>query len=461
MKSTTSDQKPVELVRSLGLVSATSLVVGTILGTGIFLKTTTMSQQVGSVKWVLLAWVVAGVLSLAGSLTYAELSSRFPSAGGEYIFLKEGYGAMIAFLYGWQRFGISSPASIAAYGVGGATFLNGFVSLDKLPGKTTTVALFFVIFFTIINCFSVRSGGWVQTALTFLKVILVLGIILGILLFSSSSPISSLSATASQIATPKGFGAALIAALWAYDGWNNMPMASGEVNNPKKTLPFALIFGTLLIITIYIAINIAYFYALPFSEVISASSSKFPSAPTVASKAIQTFLSPKWATFLALGMVISALGAMNGSILTGARVPFAMARDGLFFGFLATLSKSSRVPVASVLIQGVWACVLALSGTFDQLTDLVVFASWIFYALAAGSLLIIRHKENKENKKNKELSLTKSDIYKVWGYPVLPLVFILCAFVLLVNTLISMPKESAIGLIIIALGLPVYAFYKA
>ncbi len=453
MEDVASDQKSTKLIRSLGVVSATSLVIGTILGTGIFLKTTTMAQQVGSVKLVLLAWVVAGILSLAGSLSYAELSSRFPSAGGEYIFLREGYGNLIAFLYGWQRFLISSPASIAAYAVGGATFLNGFTSFENVPGKTTSVALFFIIIFTLINCFSVRSGGWVQTGLTSLKVALVLGIVLGILGFSNTGNLSAISNVSNQIATPKGFGAALIAALWAYDGWNNMPMASGEVHNPKRNLPIALIFGTILIVTIYVIINIAYFYALPFSEIISSSSSKFPDAPTVASKAIETFLSHRWASFLALGMVVSALGAMNGSILTGARVPFAMAQDGLFFRFLATLSQSSHTPVKSVLIQGIWACVLALSGTFDQLTDLVVFASWIFYALATGGLIIIRYKE-------KSSGVLAKDIYKVWGYPVLPLLFVLCAVALLINTLITMPKESCIGLILIILGLPIYAFYR-
>lgn len=439
------------LVRSLGTVSATSLVVGTILGTGIFLKTATMSQQVGSVGLVLLAWIVAGGLSLAGSLTYAELSTRFPAAGGEYVFLREGYGSLIAFLYGWQRFLISSPASIAAYGVGGATFLNGFVSLDRIPGKTTAVAIAFIITFTTINCFSVRSGGWVQTLLTVLKVALVLGITSGILLLCRFNPDSAIVSSAGQTENLRGFGAALIAALWAYDGWNNCPMASGEIRNPKRSLPIALIFGTLLIIVIYLGINIAYFYALPFEEVVTASSTRYPDAPTVASKALERLLPAEWVSLLALGMVVSALGAMNGSVLTGARVPYAMARDGLFLKFLARVGKRTHTPVYAVLLQGGWASVLALSGSFDQLTDLVVFSSWIFYALVAGSLILIRRREVEPD----------SQVYRTFGYPLLPVLFIACALSLLINTLLTMPKESGAGLLLILLGLPVYALYRS
>lgn len=439
------------LVRSLGAISATSLVVGTILGTGIFLKTTAMSQQVGSVSLVLLAWTVAGLLSLAGSLTYAELSTRFPAAGGEYVFLREGYGSLVAFLYGWQRFLIGSPASIAAYAVGGATFLNGFASLDGVPGKTTGVAIVFIIAFTTVNCFSVRSGGWVQTLLTALKVALVAGIALGILLLCEFNPSSAIASSAGQSPRFGGFGAALIAALWAYDGWNNCPMASGEIRDPKRSLPIALIFGTILIITIYLGVNIAYFYALPFEEVVTASSTRYPNAPTVASKALQQLLPAQWASLLALGMVVSALGAMNGSVLTGARVPYAMARDGLFLRFLARVNQRSHTPVHAVLLQGGWACVLALSGSFDQLTDLVVFSSWIFYALAAGSLILIRRRETQAD----------PNAYRMFGYPFLPMIFIACAVALLVNTLLTMPRESGAGLLLILLGLPVYAAYRS
>jgi APA family basic amino acid/polyamine antiporter len=436
-----------KLNQGLGLKEAIALVVGTIIGTGVFMKTGIMSQTVGSAPVVMLAWVVAGLLSLAGALTYAELGGLFPKAGGEFVYLREAYGNVVGFLYGWMRFWIGSPGSIAAYAVGAATFLGGFIHYENSQSKVI-MALLFIVFFTLLNCLNVRFGGRLQTLLTALKVLMLAVIALGIFCFSPGS-FSDLQATGSgEWAGWSAFGAAMLAALWAYDGWNNLPMVAGEVKNGQRNVPLALAFGTLAILLIYGIVNLSYFYALPFSEILTASSKLHPDALPVATKAASTFLGTAGIGFLSIAFVISALGAMNGSILTGARVPYAMATERLFFAKLGELHPKTHVPMYSVLIQGLWACVLAMSGTFDQLTDYVVFSSWLFYALCGASVWIFRKKlPNRERP------------YKVLFYPVLPIVFVLCASLLLINTLITSPQESLFGLIIIGIGFPAYWFF--
>lgn len=434
------------LLRNLGLREAIAIVVGTVIGTGVFLKTAVMAQQAGSPFWVLAAWAAAGALSFAGALSYAELGARFPRAGGEYVYLREGYGPLIAFLYGWMRFWIGSPGSIAAYGVGAAIFLR-----ELIPGLDSQwPALALILFFTVLNCFSVAFGGSVQTLLTVLKFAMVLGLSLAILFFGQAT-------SWDHLASPEGatftgfsaFGAAMLAALWAFDGWNNMPMAAGEIRDPGRVIPRALGLGLLAVLGIYALANVAYFYALPFSEVLSARSSAHPGELPVATKAAFSSFGSWTVSLLSFAFVLSAVGAMNGSILTSARVPFAMARDGLFFRFLGTVSEKTRVPVLSVLIQGAWSCVLALSGSFDQLTDYVVFASWIFYALCTASLFRLRRRDGAE-----------APAYRVPGFPFLPIVFLVVSLLLLVNTLYTSPRESGIGLAFILAGIPAYFFFR-
>lgn len=436
------------LIRALGRQDAFSLVVGTIVGTGIFLKTATMAQSVGSAGAVFLAWAVAGILSLVGALTYAELGALYPEAGGEYVYVREGWGRFLAFLYGWQRFWIGSPGSIAAYAVGAATFMNGILPIERFGGLTG-VSIAFILFFTVLNCFSVAFGGRVQSWMTALKFVLILGITLGIFLFSSTGSFTHFSASdgASASFPLSAFGAAVLAALWAFDGWNNLPMAAGEVKQPDRTLPFALSWGTLAVILVYVLANASYFYALPFHEILNANSSDFPNAQPVATKAALTFLGASGGVLLSFAFVCSALGAMNGSILTNARIPYAMAKDGLFLQVLSQVTAKTRVPAISVIVQGILACVFAASGTFDQLTDLVVFASWVFYALCAGSVLRLRHLRPQVNRP-----------YRVPFYPWLPIVFCILAVALLFNTFWVAPKQSFIGLTLILIGAPVYWF---
>ena len=438
------DNKPPEvagagLVRALGPWQAASLVVGTIIGTGVFLKTAVMAQVGGSPLWVLLAWGVAGVLSLAGALTYAELGAMFPHAGGEYVYLREGWGRFLGFLYGWTRFWIGTPGSIAAYAVGTATFLGGVLGgIDH-----DVVALSMILVFTTINCFNVRTGGSVQAVLTGLKVALIAALAIGAL----TTPHGSWSNVAEGGGFPgaSAFGTMVLAALWAYDGWNNLPMAAGEVREPSRNLPRALVGGSLAVFAIYAAVNLGYFHALPFSEVITSSSKVHPDAPPIAAKAASQFLGSTTQALLAVAMAISALSAMNGAMLTGARVPFAVASDGLAPKQLARLSPGGRVPRVAVIIQGMWASVLALSGRFDQLTDAVVFASWLFYALNAGSVLLLRRRLPNHPRP-----------FRVPGFPIVPLLFVVLATLLLANTLATAPRESLFGLGMMALGAAVY-----
>jgi APA family basic amino acid/polyamine antiporter len=440
------------LVRCLGQKEAVALVIGTVIGTGVFLKAAIMATQTGSVVWVMLAWVVAGVLSLAGALCYAELGGLFPRAGGEYVYLREAYGDMAGFLYGWMRFWIGTPGSIAAYAVGAATFFGSFVALPDLTRSLLAVGA--ILTFSTINCFTVALGGRVQIFMTYLKVAMILGLIA--VIFGSSLGFGAGSWANVQSSINPGvwngwsaFGTSMIAALWAYDGWNNMPMAAGEIKDPGRSIPRALAFGMLSILGLYAAVNLAYFYALPFSEVISSYSSVNKSALPVATKAAQAAFGPVAVGILSIAFVISALGSLNGSILTGARVPFAMARDNLFFRHLGEVSHKGRSPVFSVAIQGLIASALAVSGTFDQLTDYVVFASWIFYTLSTAALFVLRRKRPGAERP-----------FRTPLYPFLPIVFIACSSLLLLNTLWRSPVESGIGLAFLVAGIPIFYLFK-
>lgn len=434
------------LSRGLGPWASASIVVGTIIGTGVFLKTAVMAQLGGSPLWVLAAWGVAGLLSFTGAMTYAELGGMYPASGGEYVYLREGYGPGMAYLYAWNRFWIATPASIAAYAVGSAKFLSTAVALSAHAQLALAIAL--IALFTAINCLRVRAGGQLQTVLTIMKVLMILGIAGGALAtpHGSWSHLSSPGGGSAGLGFPGfpgigAFGAMVLSALWAYDGWNNLPMAAGEIRDPQKNLPRATLYGAIAVLATYALINLGYFHALPFSEVTTSASDLHPDAPAVAAKAAATFLGGTAAAVLAVAMTISALSAMNGSMLTGARVPYAVARDNLAPGILARLSERARVPWIAVAIQGAMSCVLATSGSFDDLTDAVVFASWLFYALNAGSVLMLRRRAPSHPRP-----------FRVPGFPLVPILFITVASLLILNTILTSWRLSALGLGATALG---------
>ena len=444
-----------------------ALVIGNVIGTGVFMKTAVMAQETGSPWMVLAAWVAAGLLSLAGALTYAELGAMLPHAGGPYVYLREAYGDAAAFFFGWMIFVAGAAGSIAILGVGTATFLSAIVPLTtvwaesrfSVLGQTITwrfgtlqlTAVGTILGFAAINCLSVRVVGRVQSALTVIKVGSIVVLALGIFFLSDT-------ATWSHLETPTGpttgggiasFGVAMMAALWAYNGWGGMPMVAGEVRNPARNVPRALAGGMLAVMALYCTANLAYFFALDFDGIVSANSTLHRDAPPVAAVAAKTAFGDAGARFLAVAFVISALGALNSTILTNTRVPFAMARDGLFPAFAGQLHPRTRVPVRAVCALVGWACVLAVSGTFDQLTDYVVFALWIFYGLIASSVFVLRRKwPNAERP------------YRTFAYPILPLLFVLVAVWLVLNTLVQRPVESLTGLVLIGLGWPVHLLFR-
>jgi APA family basic amino acid/polyamine antiporter len=438
------------LLRSLSLTDSTALVVGKVIGTGIFLKAAVMTQQVGTPTLMLSAWAAAGLLSLAGALTYAELGAMFPQAGGEYVYLRAAYGRLPAFLYGWMQVAVAQTGIIAALSIGCATFLSALWPLNRIwfsntfhlagyefnpqLGSRQLVAIGLIMLFSGVNCVGVALGGKVQTLLTATKIAGIAVIVIGVFFFSSGGTWNNLEAPpgAAQWSGLKSFGAAMLAALWAYNGWNNLPMAAGEVRDPGRNIPRALIGGMLLVLTVYLLISAAYVYALPVAQIITSNSTIYPTALPVATKAVETFLGAPGAKFLSIIFIFSTVGSLNGGILTAARVPFAMARDGLFFSKLGAISERSRVPIWAIAAQALWASVLAVSGTFDQLTDFAVFALWLFFAFTTGAVFVLRRK--------------------------MPLAH--RPFWLIANTLLTNPSGSVAGLGLIALGLPLYFYFS-
>lgn len=443
MKQTFTNES---LKPGLNLSATLSLVVGTVIGTGVFLKTAVMTQETSSVAWVFLAWIAAGFLSLAGALCYAELGSRYPQAGGEYIYLREAFGELPAFLNGWMRFIIGNPGSIAAYAVGLVTFLNGVFHFSVFA--QTSLACLIIVIFTLINCATVHAAGMLQTYMASFKILLIVGLTMAILFFRPDRHDIAIQHSPNAWPGLKAFGAAMLAALWAYDGWNGMPMAGSEVKNPQRNIPLALVGGMIAVMLIYLLANFAFFVALPMKDVVTSHSPDFPLALPVATNAAIASIGPAAVAFVSLILAFSAMVSLNGSILTGARVPFAMARDGVLFPALGRVHHITRTPVISVLVQGVIAIAIACSGTFDQLTDYVMFASWVFYALAVLALFVLRKRD------------ATSTRFLVPGYPIIPVVFLAVTAWLIVNTLITAPMESLIGLGLIALGIPVFLYYR-
>lgn len=454
-----------ELTRALSLRDAIVLVL-TVIGTGVFLKTAPMAQLVGSPTNVLLAWLAAGLLSLAGALTYAELGAMMPEAGGEYVFLREAYGDLPAFLFGWSLVMIMASGGLAAVSTALASFLGSFIPLDAVFaahdfhllgqvvhwrfGIQQLVAVAVILLFAWVNARGIQLGRRVQLAATVAKLGGIAIIVLGAFFLSRAGSWEHLKEPVTARIAPGGagaFGAAMLAALWAYQGWSNVPMMAGEIEKPERNVPRALIFGMLLVILVYLVTNVAYFYALPFSEILTSNSTAYRDALPVAAKAAQAF-SSYGAQIVSIAFMLSAIGALNGITMMNARVPFAMARDGLFFGGLANLSESN-VPANAIWFQGIWACVLALSGTFDQISTSAIFAVWLFTGLVGSSLFVLRRKMPAAPRR-----------YRAIGYPVVPGLFVVVAAWLVINSLTTTPVESGAGLFLIALGLPFYFWFR-
>jgi APA family basic amino acid/polyamine antiporter len=446
------------LRRALGIWSAVSIVIGTVIGSGVFLVPTQMIQYVGSVGSLFIVWIAAGILSLFGALTYAELSAAMPEAGGEYVYLSEAYGPFWGYLYGWTQFWVAKSGSIATLAAGFYTYLTVFVPVLSRPiyvfpwhiGPSGTlleihygqlVAICLILFLAGVNYTGVRSGGNLQVLVTGVKMLLIAGII-AIGIFSGKGNFSHFHSSIKSAGGMAGFFAAMVSALWAYDGWNNVSMVSSEIEKPQRNLPRALILGTLAVIATYLLMNVAYFYVLSPSQVASSG--------RLAADMMAYLYGGFAASLVSIAVLISIFAALNGSILSGGRVPYAMARDGLFFRTAAKVHPQFRTPGNSMIMLCIWSCVVVLSGWYDDLYNFVIFGSWILYLMTAVSVFVLRAKRPDMPRP-----------YRVVGYPILPMCFVGVAALLLWNTMQSRPRESLMGLGLMALGVPCYFYWKS
>jgi APA family basic amino acid/polyamine antiporter len=446
-----------ELVRDLNAWHSIAIVAGTIIGSGIFLVPREMMQAVGTAKLVYLAWLVGGLLSFFGALTYAELGAIRPWAGGEYVYVRDGYGPLAGFLYAWTWFLIAKPASIASITAGIVRVLGSFSSFSFLPQPLLTwhissghvfivnyghvVAILATIFISGLNYVGVRKAGNFQLAFTVLKVVMIVFIIAVVFAMASGSWGNFSTRFAGAKGGIAGFMAALVAALWAYDGWNDLNMVSGEIRNPERNIPLALIVGVALVAALYMGTNAAVQYAIPATAM---ANSAVP-----ASDATQIAIGQRGALLVSVGMVLSMLVGLNGTVMSGGRIPFAVARDGYFFKKLAEVHPRFHTPAPAIVVQAVMASVLLLiGGAFKDLFSLAIFAEWLFYMLAASTIFIFRWREPDRPRP-----------YRTWGYPVVPALFIVAAAILLYYTFTDNLRNSSIGLGVILLGVPIYYYF--
>lgn len=459
-------EKKTELVRGLSLTAAMMIVAGSMIGSGIFRKPATMAAQLGSPELLIFVWIAAGLITLIAVLVNAEIAGMIDATGGQYIYFRKMYGDFTAYIYGWSILAVIQTGSQAAIAYAFAEYVGYFIKYPEIPKAlqdfsffvplvgnihpfadlgTKSVAILVTAFLTIINYIGVVFGGGVQTIVTFIKIISIL-LITFLLLILGNGSFSNIytgfnyhpQSVASLISV---LGLAFAGAFWAYDAWNNITFVSGEVKNPNRNVPLALFYGTLIVIGVYVLINIAFLYVLPIDEMAK--------SPLVAASAAEKIFGSYGASLISIAVIISTFGALNGSILATARVPFAMSRAKLFFRSLGKVHPRFGTPHIALLIQGIWSCVLVLSGSFDTITDYVIFASWMFYMLGAFGVFVLRKKMPDHPRP-----------YKVWGYPFTPAIFVLFAFLFLVNSVVSDTQNSMMGLILVLAGVPFYLFWK-
>jgi APA family basic amino acid/polyamine antiporter len=480
-----------EFVKAMTLTDATMLVAGSMIGSGIFIVSASMSRTLGSPFWLLFAWIVTGVITLLGALAYGELAAMFPRAGGQYVFLRESMGPLMGFLYGWTLFVVIQTGTIAAVAVAFGRFLGvlwptispnryawfpsadicsswlgctdpaNAIQLGLTPQRV--VALLSIAILTWINLRGVREGKLVQTSLTVVKTgALALLIIIGITIGRNATALTAnfgrghfFGAVDVSGAFVVAFGAALVGSLFSSDAWNNVTFAAAEVQNPKRNLPLALVLGTGLVTLLYVLANVGYLNVLPMlgdPNGATAVTRGIANATQdrVATAALEVVFGSAGATIMAIAILISTFGCNNGLILAGARVYYAMARDGLFFRRVGTLN-ARRVPAAGLIVQSIWTALLCLTGSYGQLLNYVIFAALVFYALTTIGLFILRAKRPDAERP-----------YRALGYPVLPAIYI--ALTTLVMLLILMSpstrQDAFLGLVLVLIGIPVYFLWR-
>jgi basic amino acid/polyamine antiporter, APA family len=455
-------KQTVGLVRGLGGWAAAAIVVGTMIGTGIFIVPAEMARDAGSAWLVTLVWIVGGALTLFGALAAAELGAALPEAGGTYAYLNRAYGPAWGFLFGWVYCVLGAPTSIAAIAAGLVRFVGFFfpfaatpvfswhVSLPWMQAHTVTLiwaqllAVVAIAAVTFINYLGVRLGGEVQVALTIVKIAAIVAVIAVAFFFGHGTVANfhSLSPAGAGVLGLSGFLTAMAGALWSYDGWVNLTFVGSEIRNPERNIPLALFGGVALVCGLYVAMSAACFFVLPFSKVAASS--------LVASDVVARATGHSLASWLTLAMIVCALGTLNSSILTNARVDYAMARDGLFFRVARGVNPRFHTPSRALVFQAILASVLALRGTFEDLLSLYVFIVWIFYALETAAVIRLRKKEP---------NLARP--YHTWGYPVLPILFVIGALAFTVNRIMQFPLSSCLGLALMFFGFVFYRHWRA
>jgi len=443
------------LVRGLGAWDAALVTIGSVLGTAVFITTADVARLLPHPGLIIGVWLLGGLLTLAGALTYAELGSMFPDAGGVYVFLKEAYGPLWGFLFGWACFLIIMSGGLAALAAGFGEYLGAFVPFFSTSHVLLAVPVFrwtwsvnggqlggalAIAFLTVINYVGLREGAGVQNAVTVVKIGSIVGLaIFGLMVAAPVSP--NLTAPLPPSTTLSALGVAMIAVLWGYDGWYGATFLAGEMRRPARDLPWGLLTGTLAVTVLYVLMNIVYVRALPV-EAMAATG-------RIGEAAAAVLFGPTGARLVSLAVVFSTFGCLSATILYCTRIYLAMAQDGVFFRSLAHIHPRYRTPARSVLVQGVWAIALTFSGTYEQLYTYVVFAMFLFHAATGAAVFVLRR--------------TRPDHarpYRVWGYPVVPVVFILTSMAFVGNTLFERPMESMWGLGLLALGLPAYFFWR-
>jgi APA family basic amino acid/polyamine antiporter len=439
------DDSPV--LEKIGLVSSTTLVAGSMIGSGIFIVSAEIARTVGSPGLLLLTWIIAAIMTLIAALSYGELAAAMPHAGGQYVYLREAFSPLYGFLYGWGLFLVIQTGTVAAVCVGFAKFLAVFI---PMPAEMQPwIAITCIIVLTIINCFGIQAGAWVQNVFTFTKTAALLGLIVAGYLWGHNAAAAHDNFT--NIFRGAGFtfetirlvAVAMVGSLFAADAWNNITFTAGEVENPRKNVPLSLLLGAGGVMVLYLAANWVYLNVLPLEAIQHAPNDR------VGTAAAQAILAANGGNIgekvMAAFIVISAFGCSNGLILAGARVYYAMARDGLFFNFAARLHPKTHAPVAALALQAIWASMLCLSGTYSQLLDYVIFVVLLFYILTIAGVFVLRVKRPDMERP-----------YRALGYPLLPALYIVLALGIEAALLWGKPRFSFSGLVIVLLGIPVY-----
>jgi basic amino acid/polyamine antiporter, APA family len=428
-----------ELPRAIGFIGASAIVVGTIIGSGVFLVPHNIAQHVGSLRALYLVWIVGGILAVAGALSLAELGAAMPEAGGIYIYLRHAYGRLFAFLYGWALLLVINSGSIATLAVAFTIYAGNFLPLSPLDRRLLSSAI--IALLALVNILGVRKGAAVQTIFTVAK-LAGLGIIVACACLAPHiTPLTSSQPLPTPHTSLGPFGIALVGALWAYEGWHMLSFNAGEVKNPSQNLPRSYLLGMLVVVAAYLTANMAYLHVLTLPALAE--------HQRVASRAMQVLVGPQGATFVSVLILCSIFGALNGNVLGAPRAFFAMSRDGLFFSAVGNVHPRYETPAVAIAIQAAWAIVLAISGTYEQLYTYVICTGWFFYAAATLAVPLLRRKLP---------DLPRP--YKVWGYPVLPIAFTLAALAIVGNTLVRSTRESLLGMGIVLLGIPVFLYWR-